>query len=58
MKHIIRSFVIRRRDDVLPQVAAAQTAERLTLDAAVAMAMAHNRSVANASLESGKAATT
>jgi outer membrane protein len=54
MKHIIRSFVIAGAMS-LPQLAAAQHAERLTLDAALAMAMAHNRSVATASRETGKA---
>jgi outer membrane protein TolC len=55
MKHIIRSLVIAGAMG-LPQVAAAQPVERLTLDTAVAMAMANNRTVAMANRESGKAA--
>ena len=55
MDNIIRFLVVAFALGV-PRVAAAQPAERLTLDAAVAMAMAHNRTVAMASRETGKAA--
>jgi outer membrane protein len=55
MKNIIRSFVIAGAISLPHAAAAQQQGERLTLEAAVAMAMAQNRSVAMAGRESGKA---
>jgi hypothetical protein len=40
---------------LVPAAAAAQTGERLTVDAAVAMAMAYNRGVMNAALQGDQA---
>lgn len=55
MKNIIRSIAIAGALSV-PAVAASQNAGTLTLDQAVAMAMAHNRNIAASKLESDKAA--
>jgi outer membrane protein len=55
MVHITRSIGLMVALLAMPLGAAAQSPERLTVEAAVAMAMAHNRSVANAALDADKA---